>query len=46
MKLVELTEMIVKELVDDKDSISVKAFEGENDEINIEVESKVRLLIQ
>ncbi len=32
MKLVELTEMIVKELVTDKDSVSVKEFPSENEE--------------
>ena len=37
MKLVELTETIIKELVDDADSITVKEFPSENDEINIEV---------
>ena len=37
MKLVLLTETIIKELVDDPDSISVKEFPSENDEINIEV---------
>ena len=33
----EITETIIKELVDDPDSISVKEFPSENDEINIEV---------
>lgn len=37
MKLVLLTETIIKELIDDPDSISVKEFPSENDEINIEV---------
>lgn len=38
MKLVELTEMIIKELVTDKESVSVKEFPSENkDEIIIQV---------
>ena len=38
MKLVELTEIIVKELVSDPDSISVKEFPSENEnEIIIQV---------
>ena len=38
MELVKLTEVIVKELVTDKDSVSVKEFPSENeDEVNIEV---------
>ncbi len=37
MKLVELTDTIIKELVDDADSVSVKEFPSENDEVNIEV---------
>lgn len=38
MKLVELTEVIVKELVSDPDSISVKEFPSENEnEIIIQV---------
>ena len=38
MDLVKLTETIVKELVEDKDSISVKQFPSENeDEVVIEV---------
>ena len=37
MTLVELTEMIVKSLVKDADSVSVKQFDTEEDEISIEV---------
>ena len=37
MTLVELTEMIVKSLVKDPDSVSVKQFETEENEISIEV---------
>ncbi|MBR3116779.1 MAG: KH domain-containing protein [Bacilli bacterium] len=37
MSLVELTEMIVKSLVKDADSVSVKEFETEENEISIEV---------
>jgi predicted RNA-binding protein YlqC (UPF0109 family) len=37
MSLVELTETIVKSLVEDKDSVSVKQFEEENNEILIEI---------
>ncbi len=37
MSLIELTEMIVKSIVSDPDSISVKQFEGEEDSIIIEV---------
>ena len=38
MKLVELTEIIVKELVTDKDSVSVKEFPSENEnEITIQI---------
>ena len=38
MKLVELTEIIVKELVKDKDSFSVKEFPSENEnEITIQI---------
>lgn len=38
MKLVELTEIIVKELVKDKDSVSVKEFPSENEnEITIQI---------
>lgn len=37
MKLVELTQTIIKELVDDEESVSVKQFPSEDDEINIEV---------
>lgn len=38
MELVKLTEMIVKELVKDEESVSVKEFPSENeDEITIEV---------
>ena len=37
MTLVELTEMIVKSLVKDADSVSVKQFDTEDDEISIEV---------
>ena len=37
MSIVELTEMIVKSLVKDPDSVSVKQFETEDNEISIEV---------
>ena len=37
MSLVELTEMIVKSLVKDEDSVSVKEFNTEENEISIEV---------
>ena len=38
MKLVELTEIIVKELLKDKDSVSVKEFPSENEnEITIQI---------
>ena len=37
MSLVELTEMIVKSLVKDADSVSVKEFDTEENEISIEV---------
>ena len=37
MTLVELTEMIVKSLVKDEDSVSVKEFESEEDEVTIEI---------
>ena len=37
MTLVELTEMIVKSLVKDEDSVSVKEFETDENEISIEV---------
>ncbi len=38
MSLVELTEFLVKELVSDPESVSVKEFDGENaDEIVIQV---------
>lgn len=37
MKLVELTEVLIKELVLDADSVSVKEFPSENGEVNIEV---------
>ncbi len=37
MTLVELTEMIVKSLVEDPDSVSVKEFQTEDDEISIEI---------
>lgn len=37
MSLVELTEMIVKSLVKDSDSVSVKEFETEDNEITIEI---------
>ena len=38
MELVKLTEIIVKELVKDKDSVSVKEFPSENEEeITIQV---------
>ena len=37
MTLVELTEMIVKSLIKDEDSVSVKAFETEENEISIEI---------
>ena len=37
MSLVELTEKIVKSLVKDEDSVSVKEFESEEDEVTIEI---------
>lgn len=37
MSIVELTEMIAKSLVKDPDSVSVKQFETEDNEISIEV---------
>lgn len=37
MNLVELTELLVKSLVKDPDSVSVKQFETEDDSIQIEV---------
>ncbi len=37
MSLVELTEMIVKSLVKDSDSVSVKEFETEDNEVTIEI---------
>lgn len=37
MPLVELTEMIVKSLVNDPDSVSVKQFDGDDNTIIIEV---------
>lgn len=37
MSLVELTEMIVKSLVKDSDSVSVKEFETGDNEITIEI---------
>ena len=37
MSLVELTEMIVKSLVKEEDSVSVKEFETEDNEITIEI---------
>jgi predicted RNA-binding protein YlqC (UPF0109 family) len=37
MSIVELTEMIVKSLVKDKDSVSVKEFQTEENEISIEI---------
>ena len=37
MSMVELTEMIVKSLVKDPDSVSVKQFETEENEVSIEV---------
>lgn len=37
MSLVELTELIVKSLVKDEESISVKAFETGENEISIEI---------
>ncbi len=37
MSLVELTEFIVKSLVADEDSVSVKEFETEENEITIEI---------
>ncbi len=37
MNLVELTEILVKSLVKDPDSVSVKQFETEDDSIQIEV---------
>ena len=37
MSIVELTEMIVKSLVKDADSVSVKEFQTEENEISIEI---------
>lgn len=37
MKLVELTETIIKKIVTDEESVSVKEFESEDDSIQIEV---------
>jgi predicted RNA-binding protein YlqC (UPF0109 family) len=37
MSLVELTEMIVKSLVKDSESVSVKEFDTEENEITIEI---------
>ncbi len=37
MSLVELTEYIVKSLVSDEDSVSVKEFETEENEVTIEI---------
>ena len=37
MNIVELTELIVKSLVKDADSVSVKAFDTEENEISIEI---------
>lgn len=37
MSIVELTELIVKSLVKDSDSVSVKAFDTEENEISIEI---------
>ena len=37
MSIVELTELIVKSLVKDEDSVSVKAFDTEENEISIEI---------
>ena len=37
MSIVELTELIVKSLVKDADSVSVKAFDTEENEISIEI---------
>ncbi|MBR2712851.1 MAG: KH domain-containing protein [Bacilli bacterium] len=37
MSLVELTEFIVKSLVTDEDSVSVKEFETDDNEITIEI---------
>ena len=37
MSIVELTELIVKSLVADEDSVSVKAFDTEENEISIEI---------
>lgn len=37
MSIVELTELIVKSLVADEDSVSVKAFETDENEISIEI---------
>ena len=43
MKLVELTEMIIKELVTDKESVSVKEFPSENkDEVIMQVMVSVK----
>lgn len=37
MSIVELTELIVKSLVKDAESVSVKAFDTEENEISIEI---------
>ncbi len=37
MSIVELTELIVKSLVKDADSVSVKAFDTDENEISIEI---------
>ena len=37
MSLVELTEMIVKSLIKDEDSVSVKEFESDENEVLIEI---------
>ena len=37
MNIVKLTELIVKSLVKDADSVSVKAFDTEENEISIEI---------
>ena len=37
MSIVELTELIVKSLVKDSESVSVKAFDTEENEISIEI---------
>ncbi len=37
MSIIELTELIVKSLVKDPDSVSVKAFDTDENEISIEI---------